>query len=285
MPIFMDRHNVQGATDDAVHTAHMKDLEIQAKYQVRFLTYWFDSRRGSVFCLVDAPNEEAVRKVHGEAHGLIPSEIIPVDLNNVEAFLGRIADPQEETAPSSKEQHPIDSAFRSVMFTDLQDSTSMSRKIGDIAAIDLLEQHDQIIRKALEANGGREIKHTGDGVMAAFTDVPSSVRCAVAIQRAFKQFNVTKPRLPLHVRIGLNAGEPVERNQDLFGMTVQLAARVCSHCDPEQVLVAGIIFELCKGENLEVVFSDSGKAHFKGFEHAIQLYKVGWRPVQAAEKN
>ena len=105
--------------------------------------------------------------------------------------------------------------------------------------------------------------------MAAFTDVLSSVRCAIDIQRAFQQFNGANPRLPLHVRIGLNAGEPVERNDDLFGMTVQLAARVCSHCEPEQVLVSGIIFELCKGEYLGSAFSDIGKAHFKGFEHAI----------------
>ncbi len=120
--------------------------------------------------------------------------------------------------------------------------------------------------------------------MAAFTDVLSSVRCAIDIQRAFQQFNGANPRLPLHVRIGLNAGEPVERNDDLFGMTVQLAARVCSHCEPEQVLVSGIIFELCKGEYLGSAFSDIGKAHFKGFEHAIQLYQIDWRtpPVENA---
>src|SRR5512141_1822037 len=107
MPIYMDRHNVQGASDDAVNTAHLKDLEIQDKYHVTFLTYWFDSRRGSVFCLVDAPDEEAVKKVHAEAHGLIPSEVLRVDLKSVEAFLGRIADPETETAPSGKKRPPI----------------------------------------------------------------------------------------------------------------------------------------------------------------------------------
>jgi class 3 adenylate cyclase len=281
MPIYMDRHNVQGASDDAVQTAHHKDLEIQDKYHVRFLTYWFDSRRGSVFCLVDAPDEEAVKKVHSEAHGLIPSEVIPVDLNNVEAFLGRIADPEPEAAPSGEKRLPIDSAFRCVMFTDLQDSTAMSRKIGDTAAFALLQQHDSIIQEALAANRGRVIKHTGDGMMAAFTDVVSSIQCAIAIQKAFQQFNGTNPRLPLYVRIGLNAGEPIERGQDLFGMTVQLAARVCGHCEPEQVLVSGVIFELCRQENLEVIFTDSGKAHFKGFDHAIQLYQIDWRPLAA----
>ena len=284
MPIFMDRHIVLGATDDAVQGAHQKDLEIQDKYHLRFLTYWFDSRDCSVFCLIDAPDEEVIRKVHSESHGLIPSEIILVDLKNVEAFLGRRADPEPETTASGEKRLHFDSAFRSIMFTDLQDSTAMSRKIGDAAAIELLELHDEIIRKALEANHGRYVKHTGDGMMAAFTDVASSVRCAIDIQRAFQLFNSANPRLPLHVRIGLNAGEPVERNDDLFGMTVQLAARVCSHCEPEQVLVAGIIFELCKGEHLDSAFSDIGKAHFKGFEHAIQLYQIEWRtlPVENA---
>ena len=92
------------------------------------------------------------------------------------------------------------------------------------------------------------------------------------------QFNSTNPKLPLHVRIGLNAGEPVERGQDLFGMTVNLAARICSHSEPEQVLVSGVIFELCREENLEAIFTDGGKAHFKGFDHAIQLYQIDWQP-------
>lgn len=274
MPIYMDRHIVEGATDSAVEDAHSKDIELQSKYGVDFLTYWFDSQRGSVFCLVDAPNEDAVKKVHDEAHGLIPHEIVPVDLKDVQSFLGRTTDPKPIKLSDGSQRMPIDSAFRCILFTDLKDSTRMSRTLGDTAAIALLDKHDHIIKTALEAHEGRVVKHTGDGFMASFKDVGKSVTCAIAIQKAFREFNASQPETPLHVRVGINAGEPVERGTDLFGMTVQLAARICDQSNSEQSLVSGVVYELCKAEQLGFTFKDAGKKKFKGFDHAIQLYSV-----------
>lgn len=274
MPIYMDRHIVQGATDSAVEDAHNKDLEMQSKYKCDFLTYWYDSQRGSVFCLVDAPNKDAVKQVHEEAHGLIPHEIIEVDLTSVESFLGRTTDPKPVKTISGNEIVPIDSAFRCVLFTDLKGSTSMSRNMGDTAAIALLDKHDNIIQKAIKAHSGRVVKHTGDGFMASFTNVDHTVKCSIAIQEAFAKFNTDNPETPLHIRIGINAGEPIERGNDLFGMTVQLAARICDQCKAEEILVSGVVYELCSPDKLELTFIDAGKKRFKGFEHAIQVYSV-----------
>jgi class 3 adenylate cyclase len=284
MPIFMDRHNVPGATVEDVRLAHKKDEEMQAEHKVSFLTYWFDQKSGCVFCLVDAPDKESLTKVHSLAHGLIPADIIEVDLTNVEAFLGRNADPKAEKSPDGKEYIPIGSAFRCILFTDLQGSSSMSRAIGDTAAMDLLDSHDKIIRGALATYRGREIKHTGDGIMASFKDVADSLKCAVAIQRSFHEFNKGNPRIPLHVRIGINAGEPVERGMDLFGMTVQLAARTCDHAKPEHILVTGVIYELSRNEATSgVSFKKvSKKAYFKGFESSLQLYEVNWQAEEGA---
>ena len=92
MPIFMDRHNIEGETAAGIAEAHRKDLEIQDQYGVKFLTYWFDQERGTTFCLIDAPDAESARNVHEAAHGAIPQDIIPVDISAVEAFLGRIGD-------------------------------------------------------------------------------------------------------------------------------------------------------------------------------------------------
>ena len=78
MPIFMDRHDMRDMTAESVAEAHRKDLAIQDKYDVRYMTYWFDQRRGTGFCLVDAPNPEAANRVHKEAHGLVADEIYPV---------------------------------------------------------------------------------------------------------------------------------------------------------------------------------------------------------------
>ena len=160
----------------------------------------------------------------------------------------------------------------------------MSRLIGDAAAIDLLDKHDHIIRQELATYQGREVKHTGDGVMASFKEVTKAIQCAIAIQKAFRKFNEQKPVKPLHVRIGINAGEPVARGDDLFGMTVQLAARVCNHCSAEEILVSGIVREFCVEKMPDVAFVDAGKGHFKGFEHAIQLYKVSSLPPKTDDK-
>lgn len=273
MPIYMDRHHIEDATHDSVLEAHQKDLELQDKYQTRFLTYWFDRDRGSVFCLVDAPDQEALIRVHDEAHGDIPHDIIEVNLNDVETFLGRTTDPKPD---EGKEQPTFDSAFRCIMFTDLKDSSSMSRLIGDNAAIELLDAHDRIIRGMLSTYHGKEIKHTGDGFLASFKDVVRAVQCSVGIQQAFQRFNNYDPPFPLQVRVGINAGEPVERNNDLFGITVNLASRVCDHCTADHILISGIVQTLYEREKSDLTFIDAGKTLLKGFEHAIQLYEVDW---------
>ena len=77
--LYMDIHkNVEGLTAEAVMGAHKRDLEVQEKYDVKYIDYWYDEENGTVFCLVDAPNEDAAAQVHKEAHGLLADEIIAV---------------------------------------------------------------------------------------------------------------------------------------------------------------------------------------------------------------
>ena len=165
MPIFLDRHDMSGLTAADIAEAHRKDLEIQADYGVNFITYWFDESRGSGFCLIDAPDKETAMRVHEEAHGDVALDVIDVDLSAVQAFLGRIADPE-----LAEEEHLIEPAFRSVMFTDLVDSTAMTAQLGDKRSLEIVRSHDSIVRSSLRSTGGREVKHTGDGIMAAFDD-------------------------------------------------------------------------------------------------------------------
>ena len=93
MPVYMDRHYIEGATRHAIADAHQKDLALQDKYQVKFLTYWFDETRCTAFCLIEAPNRETIERAHDDAHGSIPNEVLEVDPAVVDAFLGRIKDP------------------------------------------------------------------------------------------------------------------------------------------------------------------------------------------------
>jgi class 3 adenylate cyclase len=275
MPIYMDRHYVEGATRHAIAHAHDKDQEVQGKYGVHFITYWFDEQRSTAFCLVTAPNKEAIQKAHDEAHGIVPNEIIEVDPSVVEAFLGRLKDPPPAEAVVAESPLPIDSAFRAIMFTDLQDSTGMTTRLGEAKAMHLLRVHNALTRTALRDYAGREVKHLGDGIMASFASTAQAIECAIAIQKAFATHNADASEAPLHLRIGLSAGEPVAEDNDLFGATVQLAARICAHARPDQILAAPIVVEHYAAE--QSLFSAAGPITPKGFDQSMLVYEVNWQ--------
>jgi hypothetical protein len=169
LPIFLDRHDLSGLTASDIAEAHRKDLEVQDQYGVRFLTYWFDESRGTGFCLIDAPDIQTAMRVHDEAHGEVAKDVIEVDLSAVQAFLGRVSDPE----PSGEANNVnIDSALRAIMFTDIVGSTSMTERLGDARSVEMVRAHDALVLRALKDKGGHVVKHTGDGIMASFAERP-----------------------------------------------------------------------------------------------------------------
>lgn len=270
MPIFLDRHDLKGLTAADIAEAHRKDLEVQGRYGVRFLTYWFDDTRGTAFCLIEAPDIHTAMRVHDEAHGNIAPDVIEVDLSAVEAFLGRVSDP----APAGTgAEAAIDPAMRTIMFTDIVDSTGMTARLGDVLAVEMVRAHDALVRRALHRTGGREVKHTGDGIMASFDDAVGAVECASAIQQAFDAFNLAS-REKLRVRIGLDAGEPVADHNDLFGATVQMAARLCQSAEPDSIVVSEAVSASLPGRFSLVSL---GPKALKGFAQPVTAFAVAWR--------
>lgn len=134
-----------------------------------------------------------------------------------------------------------------------------------------MRTHNAIVRDALQAHGGLQIKHTGDGIMASFPTASGALECAVAIQRAVAERDDPN----LHVHIGLNAGEPVAEESDLFGTAVQLARRICDQAQGGQILVSNVVRELAAGKGF--LFANSGDVVLKGFEDPVRLYEVRWR--------
>lgn len=264
MPIFLDRHDVGEASAEDIAELHIKDLQIQDKYGVKFLTYWYDAERRTTFCLVDAPDKATADRVHAEAHGHVSNEMIAVDLSAIEAFLGRVQDPPKASAVAID-----DSAFRAIMFTDMVDSTAMTAELGDIMAVELLKAHDGIIRRSLENHRGSWVKHLGDGIMASFDDVSASVSCAIEIQKELASYRQNS-ETPIHVRIGLHAGEPVEESDDLFGTAVQIAARICNIAQANSILVSGDVRDACT--EAELIFDPAGTELLKGISKAVKLY-------------
>jgi class 3 adenylate cyclase len=182
------------------------------------------------------------------------------------AVAGFINDP---TMPAG--QISVSPALRTVLFTDLVGHTEMMSRLGDAKGRDVLREHERITRETLKANGGTEVKTMGDGFMASFGSVTKAVECAIALQRAFAE----REGEPLSVRDGLNAGEPIEEDGDLFGATVILASRIAAKAEGGEILVADTVRGLCSGKGF--LFADRGDFVAKGIEEPVRVYEVRWR--------
>ena len=269
MPLYLDIHELPGVTADDVAKVHQEDLQTQGKYGVEYRKYWINEACGRAFCLVDAPSAEVAEHVHREAHGFVASKIIEVQPELADVFLG--AGEIDAQGAVRHADGSRDSGIRTVLFTDIVGSTALTERLGDERALELIGVHDAIVREALASADGREVKHTGDGIMASFVSAAGAVRCAAQIQHELARREASE----LRVRIGAAAGEPVGRANDIFGSAVQLAARLCAHAQPEQILVSNVVAELCVGKGLS--FRPLGAVSLKGIEQPLAVHAVDWR--------
>jgi class 3 adenylate cyclase len=273
MPLYIDVHELKGVTAEDVAKAHALDVEKQGQHGVEYLKYWVNESCGKVFCLVNAPGADAANHVHREAHGLLAGRILEVEPEIAEAMMGGgqvNAGGAAVAAPGAG--NGLDTGIRTILFTDIVGSTSLTQQLGDDAAMELVHLHDSVVLEALAALAGRKVKHTGDGVMASFASAVSAVRCAMRIQQELTRRGATATANGLKLRIGAAAGEPVEHQGDFFGSTVQLAARLCAHAQPEQIVVSNTVMELCVGKGLR--FTDLGQIALKGFDQGIHAHAV-----------
>ena len=178
---------------------------------------------------------------------------------------------EEWNKPKPKEETtgPI-----TVLFTDIAGSTAMTQALGDAGAQKVVRVHNRIVREALSAHFGKEVKHTGDGIMASFNKTSDGVDASIRIQRETALHNQVQPDLPLHLKIGLNAGEPIAEDNDLFGTTVQLSARIVDKASADEIFVSEIVRGICAGKNYN--FSNRGGYEMKGFGDDITLFEVIW---------
>jgi class 3 adenylate cyclase len=189
-------------------------------------------------------------------------------LTAIDEFLGE----GEKTVAGA--EPPAPGAFRTVLFTDVAGSTSMMQRLGDAKGRAVLREHERITREALKAHGGTEVKTMGDGFMASFSSATRALECAIAMQRAFAQHNESAEE-PIRVRIGLNAGEPIAEDEDLFGTAVILAARIAAKTEGGEIAVSDTVRGLVAGKGF--LFSDRGDVVLRGFEDPVRLYEVRWR--------
>ena len=267
--MYLDRHDLPGISPEQLADAHYQDVAAQDAHGVRYHTYWFDPEDGSVFCLAEGPSREAIEAVHREAHGELASVIIELEPNApLNALFGGVPSYPTGTAYTAP-------GMRAIVFTDVCGSVAQTHELGDDGHLRLLREHDEIVRAELAVHDGREVKHTGDGIMAAFSSVASSVAFSVAVQRRLFARNEAA-ETQLDVSLGISAGEPVtDDNGDLFGAAVQLAARLCNAASAGDITVSVAVRELCMGKSF--VFEDRGRVELKGLPEPTQTYVVTWR--------
>ena len=188
-------------------------------------------------------------------------------LTAIDEFLGKGEEVAKAPGLAPEDIHTI-------LFTDVEGSTALTQRLGDARARDLLREHERMVREALKAHGGAEVKTMGDGFMASFSSATKALECAIAMQRAFAAHNESAEE-PIMVRIGLNAGEPIAEDEDLFGMAVNLAARICSQAEAGQILAPIVVRELAAGK--QFMFADLGETELRGFEDPVRLYELRWR--------
>lgn len=240
MPIYMDKHILPGVKASDVAEAHRRDMLIQGEHGCSCMTYWIDEKRGNVFCLIEAPDQQAVEEMHGKAHGLIPNTIIEVDTSLVESFLGRISDPEEATTNADGLKVFSDASFRVLLVTTINDPVLLENKLGKANATGLLHGHNEIIRHELKRHQGSEVEHRGAGFIISFTSAAKAMACASTIQEKI----TPEERATTGLKIGIHCGEPVSNNEYLFGDTIELAKLLCAVNQNFSIAVSAAVKEL-----------------------------------------
>ncbi len=248
MPIYMDRHDVSDAvTAEIVAQLHHEDLKIQHKYNCRGLTYWFDDVRKTAFCLVEAPNKEAIKLMHDNAHGEVPHRIIEVDNALVESFLGRIEDPEKSQDTSLNIIN--DPAFRVLMV--IETSNYLDRLEANQFSLFTQKFHNSVAKQLRKFNG-TNVKKDNNSYLVSFKSVTDAVLCAQKIQYQFKYVTPKFDPPSRKLKISLSSGVPVTDKENIFEDAITLATRMCDIVK-ESFVITSEVNALYESENRNAI--------------------------------
>jgi class 3 adenylate cyclase len=222
-------------------------------------------RRNTALLPVEVARELAAG-IPGARLVLLEGESIAPYIGDPDAMYHAVSEFLGQSPASSVPPEP--SVMRTILFTDVEGSTALTDRLGDERARELLREHERITREALAAHGGSEVKTMGDGFMAWFGSATKALECAIAVQQGMTTSDV-------RIRIGLNAGEPIEEDEDLFGTAVNMAARIAAKADGGEILVSDVVRQLVAGKKF--LFNDRGETELRGFEDPVRLFEVRWQ--------
>lgn len=248
MPIYMDRHDIP---DSAEHVAqmHQEDLKIEHLYGCKGLTYWCDEKRKIAFCLIQAPNEEAIHAMHSQAHGGYPTQIIEVDTEMVESFLGRIEDPKNIR---NTELNIIDDpAFRILMAVKIEKNQLKNIDRNELNKV--VKLANQSLENIIIKYKGRIVKQKDDCVLASFDSVTNAVLCTLENQSIP---DTTSDSFNLKIKMGLSVGVPVTDKVNIFEDTIKMSKYLCE-ITQGRITVTSEVKDLFESENFNSTIDKS----------------------------
>jgi TPR repeat protein/class 3 adenylate cyclase len=178
------------------------------------------------------------------------------------------------TAPDLVAQAAPDGTV-SILFSDIENSTVMTERLGDLRAQEVLHAHNAIIRREIAGQRGFEVKSMGDGFMVAFSSGRRALLCAIGIQRAFADYCSEHPDQPIRVRIGLHTGEAIREAGDFFGRAVIMAARIGALAQAGEILVSSTFKEVTESGG-DFRFDAGREVHLKGLSGSYRVYTAIW---------
>lgn len=173
----------------------------------------------------------------------------------------------------NRPEHGRTGSLCTILFTEFDGHEESIRRLGDTRGRELLREHERVIRTALQRFGGAEIKAMGEGFLASFSSAQSALECAVEIQQQFASHPGVGAE-HIRVRVGINAGEPISEDDDLFGTAVIATARIAGEAAAGEIVVAMVVRELVAGKGF--VFTDRGESLLRGFPEPMRLFALRW---------
>ncbi|HET8943916.1 MAG TPA: adenylate/guanylate cyclase domain-containing protein [Dehalococcoidia bacterium] len=185
-----------------------------------------------------------------------------------------IAAAVSEERPDLRAQAAPDGTV-TMLFTDIENSTVLTERLGDAQWLQLLLQHNAIVREQFSSHRCFEVKSQGDGFMVASQSARRAVQCAIGIQRGLAAYNETASE-PIHVRMGLHTGEVLKDADDFFGKHVILASRIAGKARGGEILASALLKDLTDSGG-DIFFGAAREVELKGLDGTYQVYEVHWR--------
>ena len=247
----------------------LRSVEIPTLISIPSESEGFDGSYGSM-------GREWARMIRG-ARLIVLLEDTPVLVNGA-VTIAQIAEALVDFIGIDAPSRTTGEATRTILFTDIEGSTSMVDRLGDDQARSITREIEQLTHTVIQDHQGVQVKTMGDGVLAWFGAASAAVEAAVQIQWQLADHERFSD---VHVRIGISAGEPIAESDDLYGTTVNQAARIMSQARGGEILVSDLVRGLLQGRTFD--FEDQGTHQLRGFREPVQIFKVDWQNTQTSQ--